>query len=87
MFHEGNDPENHLRTAAVFVYENFAMAEKKRQYGYAAAASVILFIITAILGSFTFYMNRDKDEIRRKKRNKEAKKALKAQMAAAKEAF
>lgn len=77
LFHETVDVSDPLRTAAVFVYENFHTAPTQANYGYSAAASVILFAITAVLGSICFYMNRDKDEAARKKKNKAARKALK----------
>ncbi|MGN0576512.1 MAG: sugar ABC transporter permease, partial [Ruminococcus sp.] len=47
-------------------------------YGYSGAASVLLFIITLILGSITFYMNRDTDEIAKKKQRKKLAKQAKA---------
>ena len=47
-------------------------------YGFSAAASVILFVITIALGSITFFFNRDKDEAARKKERKANMKALKA---------
>ena len=86
LFHEGNNVENHLRTAAVFVYENFHKQPGSEQYGYSGAASIILFIITALLGSYVFYVNRDKEAIARRKKNKAARKALQA-AAAQKEAI
>jgi multiple sugar transport system permease protein len=77
LFHETSSVTDSLRTVAVYVYENFHTAPSQANYGYSAAASVILFAITAVLGSFCFYMNRDMDEVKRKKKNKEARKALK----------
>lgn len=87
LFHEATDVTEDLRTVAVFVYENFHTAPSQANYGYSAAASVILFFITAALGSICFYMNRDKDEIARKKKNKEARKRLAEIQAAKKEAM
>ncbi len=70
----------HLRTAAIFVYENFHVANMKQvKYGYSGAASVILFIITVILGIIVFRMNRDEDEHRKKKERKALVKEAKAQ--------
>jgi multiple sugar transport system permease protein len=77
LFHETSSVTDSLRTVAVYVYENFHTAPSQANYGYSAAASVILFAITAVLVSFCFYMNRDMDEVKRKKKNKEARKALK----------
>ena len=56
----------------------------KVQYGYAGAASIILFIITAILGIIVFRMNRDADEARKKKERKELVKAYKREQKLAK---
>ncbi len=70
-----------LETVAVYIYYNFNTGtEAQSNYGYAGAASIIIFIITAILGSITFYMNRDKDEIAQKKQRKRAMKQYKAKM-------
>ncbi len=60
-----------LSTVAVFVYSNFHVPNMENvRYGYAGAASIILFIITAILGSIVFRINRDDDEHRKKKERK-----------------
>ena len=57
LFHTKKETINkYLETAAVFVYKNFRTSEDKVQYGYAGAASIILFIITAILGIIVFRM-------------------------------
>ena len=48
------------------------------QFGYAGAASVILFVFTAALGSITFIMNRDKDEVLKRKQRKMLIKQAKA---------
>ena len=50
----------------------------------AGAASIILFIITAILGIIVFRMNRDADEARKKKERKELVKAYKREQKLAK---
>ena len=58
LFHEAAGPtafRPSLETAAVFVYKNFHADSPN--YGYSAAASVLLFIITTILGSVTFATN------------------------------
>ncbi len=86
MYHSNKTQVNeHLRTAAIFVYENFHVANMSQvRYGYAGAASVILFIITVILGVFVFRMNRDVDEARKKKERKELVKEYKRQQKLAK---
>lgn len=80
------DIKDHLRTVAVFVYEQFRVGNNvhSQQYGIAGAASMILFVITVILGSFVFMMNRDADEARKKKERKELVKAYKRQQKLAK---
>ena len=85
LFHTKRETINkYLETAAVFVYKNFRTSEDKVQYGYAGAASIILFIITAILGIIVFRMNRDADEARKKKERKELVKAYKREQKLAK---
>ena len=85
LFHTKRSTINkYLETAAVFVYKNFRTSEDKVQYGYAGAASIILFIITAILGIIVFRMNRDADEARKKKERKELVKAYKREQKLAK---
>ena len=77
LLHTGNTLVPHIQTAAVFVYEKFHKTPYSPSYGYSAAASVILFFITGILGIFVFFFNRDKDEAERKKRLKKLKKQAK----------
>jgi len=77
LLHTGNTLVPHIQTAAVFVYEKFHKTPYSPSYGYSAAASVILFFITGILGIFVFYFNRDKDEAERKKKLKKLKKQAK----------
>ncbi len=80
LYHEGTmvNINDNLRTVAVFIYEYFNVGPPNvSSYGYAGAASIVIFIITAILGSVTFYMNRDKDEIAKKKQRKRAAKQMK----------
>ena len=80
MFHNGQFPNKHLRTVAVYIYESFKnRPNEDYMYGYSGAASVILFIITAALGSITFYLNRDTDAIARKKQRKKLAKQAKMQ--------
>ncbi len=81
LYHTGANYSLDLETAAVFIYANFTKGTvDQSNYGYAGAASIIIFIITAILGSITFYMNRDKDEIAQKKQRKRAMKQYKEKM-------
>lgn len=67
----GSDPNKNVRTVAVYIYERFhTRGTTDYSYGYSGAASVCLFIVTLILGSVTFYINRDKDAIAKKKQRK-----------------
>ena len=74
-------PDQATRTAAVFIY-NQAFSGSYL-YNRAAAASMILFVIIAILGGIVFYILRDKEAIlankQRKAMIKEAK--LRAKLA------
>lgn len=80
------DIKDHLRTVAVFIYEQFRVGNNVHspQYGIAGAASIMLFIVTAILGIFVFRANRDADEARKKKERKEMVKAYKKEQKLAK---
>ena len=78
MYTKGTQRNEYTKTAAVFIYEHFREKMPNPNYGVSAAASVILFFITIILGSVAFYMNRDKDELAKKKERKANMKALKA---------
>ena len=75
LFKIGTIVRPSLKTVAVFIYGHFKAMPAN--YGYAGAASVLLFIITAALGSIVFFMYRDKDEIRKKKQLKKLKKQAK----------
>ena len=67
MYHTGSNVSNHLRTQATYIYTNFHQASPN--YGYSAASSVILFIITAILGMVIYNSNtRDARDFKKKKR-------------------
>ena len=81
LFHNGANFSKDLETVAVYIYYNFNKGTvEQASYGYAGAASIIIFAITAVLGSITFYMNRDKDAIAKKKQRKKAEKQYKAKM-------
>ncbi len=78
MYINGTSRNEYTKTVAVFIYEHFREKMPNPNYGFSGAASIILFIITVILGSITFYTQRDKDAIARKKERKAHMKALKA---------
>jgi multiple sugar transport system permease protein len=86
LFHTGNSINANLRTVAVFIYEQFRSGQKvtNPDYGYAGAASILLFIVTAALGLIVFRMNRDEDEYRKKKERKALVKEYKRQVKLAK---
>ena len=71
LYKNGTTVTRHVETVAVYIYNHFHSAVSPN-YGYSAAASVLLFILTGVLGAFAFAMNRDKDQKhqKRKKQNK-----------------
>lgn len=75
LYKEGTAFNRYTETIAVYIYNRFH--SNHPSYGYSAAASVLLFIITALLGSICFAMNQDKDEKKKKQQIKEAKKQAK----------
>lgn len=66
MYHEGSTMSTHLRTQATYIYTNFHQANPN--YGYSAAASVILFFVTAILGMVIYNSNTKDSRESKKKR-------------------
>jgi len=68
-------PDNATLTTAVFIY-NQAFGPS-RMWNRAAAASMILFVMCAIIASALFYVFRDKDEIALNKEKRKARKMLK----------
>lgn len=81
LYKKGTSLTPHVETIAVYIYDKFRN-DFPQNYGWAGAASVILFIITVGLGCITFSMNRDKDEAMKKKERKAQKKAFKAKQKA-----
>ena len=57
LLHEGKSINSSLKTVAVFIYDNFHQSPSN--YGFSAAASVLLFIITLILGLIIYRFNTD----------------------------
>lgn len=57
LLHEGRTIRPSLETGAVFIYKYFHQASPN--YGYSAAASVVLFIITGVLGLLIYRFNTD----------------------------
>ena len=77
LYHRGTETNAHIETIAVFIYDKFHSLQPN--YGYSGAASVLLFIITLVLGSVTFYLNRDQDAIAKKKQLKKLAKQAQVQ--------
>ena len=77
LFHTGQTVNEDLKTIAALIYEYFHAQASENKMGYAGAASVLLFIITLILGCIAFYMTQDKDAARKKKERKKLAKQLK----------
>lgn len=75
LFHEGNAVQSHLETVAVFVYKHFHLQDPN--YGYSAAASVLLFFITGILGIVIYRFNNTSEERAAAKSNRKKSKNAK----------
>ena len=75
LYNMGTSQNPYTETIAVFIYNHFHSL--KRYYGYSAASSVLLFIVTALLGSICFAVNRDKDN---KVKERKGSKALKSKL-------
>jgi len=82
---QNSGPDNATLTTSVFIYNQ--AFKGSYMFNRAAAASMIMFIIIAILSAIIFYLLRDKDEAKAAKaerlRIKEYNKAEKARKAAA----
>ena len=74
------DPDNTTRTITMYIRE--IAFSGGRQMGKAAASSLVLFVVTLFFSLILFYVMRDKDEIREKRANKAAQKALAARKGA-----
>lgn len=77
-------PDDATLTTSVFIY-NQAFSGSY-MYNRASAASMIMFLIIAVLSAFVFFIMRDKDAGKQKKIEKRVKKELKKAEKAAKEA-
>lgn len=67
LLHEGTTVRPALKTSAVFIYENFKTVHN---YGYSAASSMILFVITAALGIIVYKFNNDSTAPSKKRKAK-----------------
>ncbi len=77
LYTKGTDFNKSTETIAVYIYNHFHIIP--HNYGFSAAASVLLFCITSILGSFCFAMNADPEAKKKKQLIKEAKRQAKLQ--------
>lgn len=68
LLHEGNTVSTGLETVAVFIYKYFHQANPN--YGYSAAASVVLFIVTCALGVIVYKFNTDSTASFKKKKKR-----------------
>ncbi|MCQ2459520.1 MAG: sugar ABC transporter permease [Ruminococcus sp.] len=74
LYHKDpNKISDNLKTVATYIYKYFH-DQTAPKMGFAGAASVILFIVTLVLGCIEFYITRDKDEIAKKKQRKKIAK-------------
>lgn len=71
LYNIGTSQNKFTETIAVYIFNNFHDTSLNN-FGYSAAASVILFVITSVLGSVCFAINRDKD-VKVKKSKKTSK--------------
>lgn len=69
-------PDDSTLTTSMFIYGQ--AFKGSYMYNRAAAASMIMFVISAILSGFVFYLMRDRDAAKMKKINKMHKKAAKS---------
>lgn len=74
LYNVGTSQNKFTETIAVFIYNHFHSAVSPN-YGYSAAASVILFFVTALLGSICFAVNRDKDNTVKERKSSKALKS------------
>ena len=77
LFQNGG-PDNATLTTSLFIY-NQAFSGSY-MYNRAAAASMIMFVIIAILSAIMFFIMRDKDEIRLRKQMKKQQKEYQMRM-------
>lgn len=68
LLHEGNTISPYLQTSAVFIYQHFKALIPN--YGYSAAASVIMFILTGGLGLLVYRFNTDSTAPKKRKKAK-----------------
>jgi multiple sugar transport system permease protein len=78
IYHTGSANNPDLETIAVYILKYYDSGGINSRAGLSGAASVILFVITSILGAIAFYINRDKDAIAKRKQIKKLIKQKKS---------
>lgn len=73
LYNIGTSQNKFTETIAVFIYNHFHSL--KPNYGYSAAASVILFFVTGALGAICFVINREKDNTTKERKSSKALKS------------
>ena len=76
LYNMGTTQNKFTETIAVYIFNHFH--QNNPNYGYSAAASVVLFFITAILGAIAFSVNKEEDS--RGNSKKGSKAALKSKL-------
>lgn len=66
LMHNGTQIIGHLKTTAIYIYQNFHASVPN--YGFSAAASVLLFIVTLILGMIVMRFNTDSTAPKKRKK-------------------
>ena len=74
-------PANKTMTTSVFIYAQAFSGSYL--YNKAAAASMIMFVIIAVLSSITFYLMRDRSEARSRRAMRRVNAAIKREKEAA----
>jgi multiple sugar transport system permease protein len=74
IYHLGTNNNQDIETVAIYILKYYDSHGINSFAGLSGAASIILFVITSILGAIAFYINRDKDAIAK---NKQIKKLIK----------
>lgn len=82
LFQNGG-PDNATLTTSLFIY-NQAFSGSY-MYNRAAAASMVMFLIIAVLAGLMFFVMRDRDEAELRKQVKQQQKAYRMKMKSGKE--
>lgn len=83
LFNDGG-PVNSTTTLAVFIFRQISPGGTMR-FNVAAAASILVFVLVAVLSLGAFYLMRDKDAAQLRKEEKALRRSLKAEKAGVRE--